>query len=286
MQKYPDLTGKKILITGATDGIGKELSRLFARTGASLILHGRSPERLAATMKSIRDESGNTDIQTSLADFASLRQVKAMACEIVQKENHLDLLVNNAGLFPKEKSITEDGFEQTLQVNYIAPFTLTQLLLPILGGQKPSRIVNLTSIGHRYVWPNIRGTHSRFFFGWVAYCRSKLLIIPATKELANRLTGANVTVNCIHPGVIQTKLTHMLPASWGVSVHYGATTVFNLAVCPKFEAVTGAYIEEFQIAKPSLFARSRSLQKRLWQSSLRWAGNSAAHVSKTPHEFG
>lgn len=282
MQKYPDLSDKNILVTGATDGIGKELSRMLAHTGASLLLHGRSPERLATTTRAIKEETNNRNIETFLADFASLKQVRAMAGEIIQKVGHLDVLVNNAGFFPKEKSITKDGFERTLQVNYIAPFTLTLLLFPIIGGQKTSRIVNLTSIGHRYVWPNIRDTQSQIFIGWVAYCHSKLLTIPATRELADRLSDANVTVNCIHPGVIQTKLTHMLPVSWGVSVHSGATTVFNLAVNPKFDTVSGEYIEEFQIAKPSLFARSCSLQERLWQSSLRWADISTLEAFLAP----
>ena len=162
MKKYPDLCGKTVLVTGATDGIGKELSRMFAHTGATLILHGRNPERLATTLKEITEESGNSAIQTVRADFASLSQVKAMADEIKQKVQHLDILVNNAGLYPKCKVITEDGFEQTLQVNYISPVTLTLSLIPLLGGECPSKIVNLTSIGHRFVWSNIRDPQDRF----------------------------------------------------------------------------------------------------------------------------
>jgi len=165
MNNYPELSGRKILITGATDGIGKELSLMFAHTGVGLILHGRNPERLATTLKEITEETGNPDIQTVIADFTSLTQVKAMAEEIKQEVAHIDILVNNAGLYPKCKVITEDGFEQTLQVNYISPVTLTLALLPILGGKKPSRIVNLTSIGHRFVWSNIRDSQARFFGG-------------------------------------------------------------------------------------------------------------------------
>jgi len=282
MEKYPDLSGKKILITGATDGIGKELSRMFARTGASLILHGRNPERLANTLKEIMDETGNTEIQTVRADYASLSQVKAMAEEIKQKVEHLDILVNNAGLYPKCKVITEDGFEQTLQVNYISPVTLTLALLPILGGQAPSRIVNLTSIGHRFVWSNLHDPRARFFWGWVSYCRSKLLMIPFTRELASRLSDSNVTVNCIHPGIIRTKLIRVLPVSWGVSIHRGAMTVFNLATNPKFDGVTGKYIEEFKAVKPSPVASSQRLQESLWRISLRWAGLTTPKATITP----
>ena len=135
---------------------------MFAYSGASLILHGRNPERLVNTLKEIQDETGNTEIQTVMADFVSLTQVKTMAEEVRKKVDHLDILVNNAGVYPKCKVITEDGFEQTLQVNYISPVTLTLALLPILGGQDPSRIVNLTSIGHRFVWSNLRDPRARF----------------------------------------------------------------------------------------------------------------------------
>ena len=255
---------------------------MFAYSGASLILHGRNPERLVNTLKEIQDETGNTEIQTVMADFVSLTQVKTMAEEVRKKVDHLDILVNNAGLYPKSKFITEDGFEQTLQVNYISPVTLTLALLPILGGQDPSRIVNLTSIGHRFVWSNLRDPRARFFWDWVAYCRSKLLMIPFTRELASRLHGSNVTVNCIHPGIIRTKLIRMLPVTWGVSIHHGATTVFNLATNPKFDGDTGNYYEEFKIAKPSPVANSQRLQESLWRISLRWAGITTPKATITP----
>ena len=282
MKEYPDLSGKKIMVTGATDGIGKELSRMFAFSGASLILHGRNPERLANTQKEIKDESGNPDIQTVMADFASLSRVKGMAEEIKQNVGHLDILINNAGLYPNRKVITEDGFEQTLQVNYISPVALTLALLPILGGTASSKVVNLTSIGHRFVWSNLHDPKAKFFWGWVSYCRSKLLMIPFTRELASRLSDSNITVNCIHPGIIRTKLIRVLPVSWGVSVHHGAATVFNLATNPKFDSVTGKYLEEFKIAKPSPVASSQRLQESLWRISLRWAGITIPKATITP----
>ncbi len=118
MKKYPDLSGKKILVTGATDGIGKELSRMFAHSGATLIFHFPNPEHLANTLKEIKSETGNSDIQTVIADFTWGSEVKSIANDVKQKVEHLDVLVNNAGLYPQGKTITVDGFEQTLQVNY------------------------------------------------------------------------------------------------------------------------------------------------------------------------
>lgn len=269
-ESYPDLMGKKILITGATDGIGKELSLMLARSKATIILHGRNPSRLVDTVKVIQAESGNQNITAVQADFASFSQVRAMADEVIRKVGHLDLLVNNAGLYPDGKVITEDGFEQTLQVNYLSPLLLTLSLVPIMVGKDQSRIVNLTSIGHRYVWENIRDPQMKFFWQWVAYCRSKLLIIPTTRELATRLNHTNITVNCIHPGIIRTKLIRILPLSWGNSVHEGAKAVLNLATSPEFNNISGEYVEKYKIAHPSPIARSRKLQESLWRVSLRW----------------
>ncbi len=272
MEKYPNLAGKNILITGATDGIGKELGKMFAHSGAKLLLHGRNPKRLAAAMDEIYADSGNKDLTPVLADFSSLSQVRAMAAEVAKITDRLHLLINNAGVYPSNKVITEDGFEQTLQVNYLSPFLLTVSLIPILVGKDQSRIVTLSSIGHRYVWDNIRDPQMRFFWRWVAYCRSKLLIIPMTRELGQQLSDTNITVNCIHPGVIRTKLIRFLPLSWGSSVHSGAKTVYNLATNPEFNQVTGKYIEKYKIAQPSPIARSQRLQESLWRVSLRWAG--------------
>ena len=272
MEKYPNLSGKTVLITGATDGIGKELGKLFAHSGAKLLLHGRNPQRLSSALEEISKESGNKDITPVLADFNSLSQVRAMAVEVGKITNRLHLLINNAGLYPNQKVITEDGFEQTLQVNYLSPFLLTVSLVPILIGKSQTRIVNLSSIGHRLVWSNIKDPQMRFFWRWVAYCRSKLLIISATRELAEQLADTNITVNCIHPGIIRTKLIRILPLTWGSSVHEGAKTVFNLATNPEFDHISGKYLEKEKIVQPSTIAQSHRLQKSLWRVSLRWSG--------------
>lgn len=282
MRNYPDLSGKTILITGATDGIGKELARMFAHTGCQLILHGRNPGKLKNTVTEVLQESSNPNIKTVIADFASLGQVRTMAQNLVDNFDHLDILINNAGLYPDKKIISEDGFEQTLQVNYISPFLLTNLLLPLLGGKNSSKIVNLTSIGHRYVWHNIRDPQSKFYWRWVAYCRSKLLMIPFTHELAEQLSEKNITVNSIHPGIIRTKLIRVLPVSWGVSVESGANTVFDLATNPANKSINGKYFEKYKIVKPSLIARSTKLQKSLWRVSLRWAGLTTPKAVITP----
>ena len=107
-------------------------------------------------------------------------------------------------------------------------------------------------------------------------------MIPFTRELASRLSSSNVTVNCVHPGIIRTKLIRVLPVSWGVSVHHGAMTVFNLATNPKFDGVTGKYLEEFRIVKPSPVASSLRLQETLWRISLRWAGLTTPKATITP----
>jgi|LSQX01.2.fsa_nt_gb NAD(P)-dependent dehydrogenase (short-subunit alcohol dehydrogenase family) len=282
MKNYPDLYGKTVLITGATDGIGKELAKMFAQTGCHLILHGRNPDKLNKAVTEISEDSSRQNIQTVIADFSSLTQVRKMAEDVISSTEHLDVLINNAGLYPDEKVITEDGFEQTLQVNYISPFLLTMSLLPLLDGKKPSKIVNLSSIGHRFVWHNLRDPQSKFFWRWVAYCRSKLLMIPFTRELSEQLNKKDITANSIHPGLIRTKLIRFLPVSWGVSVQSGASTVFDLATNPNYDSVTGKYLEKYKIVQPSLIARSTRLQKSLWRVSLCWAGLTIPKAVITP----
>lgn len=146
METIPNLAGKTVLITGATDGIGKELGKLFGQTGAKLILHGRNPQRLTSAIEEISKETGNTDITPVLADFSSLDQVRAMAENVQKTTNRLHFLINNAGLYPNGKIITEDGFEQTLQVNYLSPFLLTVSLIPILTTKDAAGIIGLKNM--------------------------------------------------------------------------------------------------------------------------------------------
>jgi len=144
-------TAATILITGASDGLGKEAARKLAAQGARLILHGRSEAKLQAAVDEILNEFPDARIDTILAYLSSLAQVRAMAAELNERFERLDVLVNNAGVLPLRRQVSADGFELTFAVNYLAPFLLTNLLLPLLKRSAPARIVNLSSIAHHTI---------------------------------------------------------------------------------------------------------------------------------------
>lgn len=268
-----ELYEKTVLITGATDGIGRETALMFAKVGATVLIHGRNPAKIADTLKALHEANPKGQFFSYQADFSSLDDVRAMAGKILAEHHHLDILINNAGLYPDKRVITRDGFEQTLQVNYLSAFLLTKLLLPLLEASPQARIVNMSSIGHRFVWNNITNPKSNpFFWRWVSYCRSKLLVLAWTIELARQLEGKNITVNCLHPGVIRTKVIRILPVSYGSSVSSGAKTLFDLATNPKHDKTSGQYFERYKKATPAPMALNKILQKNLWRASHKWAG--------------
>lgn len=268
-----ELYEKTVLITGATDGMGKETALMFAKVGATVLIHGRNPKKLADTLAALREANPKGQYYSYQADYASLADVRAMAETIKKEHQQIDILINNAGLYPDKRVITEDGFELTLQVNYLSSFLLTHALMPLLEASPEARIVNVSSIGHKLVWNSIKNPKfSPFFWRWVSYCRSKLLVVAWTIELARQLESKNITVNSVHPGVIRTKVIRILPVSWGSSVPSGAKTIFNLATNPAFAATTGQYFERYKLAKAAPMALNKKLQKNLWRASHDWAG--------------
>ncbi len=273
MDQNSELLGKTILITGATDGIGRELALMCWQAGSNLVLHGRNPQKLEILLHTFGTGLPGQHASTIKADFSRIDEVKEMAAQIMEEIPHLDVLVNNAGLYPASKIVTEDNFEECNQVNYLSPFLLTNLLRPLLITSAPMRIVNLSSIGHRFVWSNANPSIKHpFYWRWVAYCRSKLDIIPWTRELSDQLKQYGITVNCVHPGIIRTKVIRVLPVSWGASVHSGAATVYRLVADPELSNVTGEYFERYRIATPSPVAQSRRYQAALWRHTLRRLG--------------
>ena len=273
MGQNKDLQGKTIIITGATDGIGRELAHMTWQAGANLVLHGRNPHKLETLLEGLGEGLPGQTASTVKADFSKLQEVSEMAAQILQDVGKIDVLVNNAGLYPSARVITEDGFEECNQVNYLSPFLLTNLLRPLLIKSAPMRIINLSSIGHRFVWSNVYASARHpFYWRWVAYCRSKLDIIPWTRELAEQLEDYGITVNSVHPGIIRTKVIRFLPVSWGASVRAGAATVFRLIADPDLAGVSGEYFERYKTTKPSLVAQSKRYQAALWRHSLRKLG--------------
>jgi NAD(P)-dependent dehydrogenase (short-subunit alcohol dehydrogenase family) len=259
-----DLAEATILVTGATDGLGKRVALELAAKGATVLLHGRNRERLQAALEEMRSETGSEKLRSYLADLSSLGAVRGLAERILSDEERLDVLVNNAGVIVPERQESEDGYELTFAVNYLAHFLLTSLLLPLLRDSAPARIVNVASAGQSPVdFGDVM--LERGYDGMRAYSQSKLAQIMFTFELAERLQGTDVTVNALHPASLMD--TKMVLETFGHSmstVQEGADATVRLAVSPELEGVTGRYFDRQREARASRQAYDAQAWKRLW----------------------
>ena len=256
-----------ILITGATDGLGKRVAQELAVGGATVLLHGRNRRRLEATLEEVRGETGNEKLASYLADLSSLGQVRALAGHILSDQDRLDVLINNAGIFDRERKESEDGFELTFAVNYLAHFLLTSLLLPPLRDSAPARIVNVASAGQRPL--NFDDVMlERRYDGMRAYSQSKLAQIMFTFELAEHLSGSGVSVNALHPASLMD--TKMVMETFGYTmstVQEGAVATVRLATSPDVEGVTGRYFDGDHEGRADGQAYDPEARKRLWALS-------------------
>jgi NAD(P)-dependent dehydrogenase (short-subunit alcohol dehydrogenase family) len=262
---------KIILITGSTDGIGRETARQLAQLGMTVVVHGRSADRCEAARDDIRAATGNPRVDFVVADLSSQRQVRQLAAEIIARYERLHVLINNAGVILLQRQLSEDGAEMSFAVNYLAPFLLTHLLRDLLKQSAPARIVNVSSTAH-YDAPlkfdNLQG--ERNYNGIVAYKVAKLGNVLFTYELADRLAGSGITVNCLHPGVVATKL---LDTGWGwsngLTSAQGAALSVYLATSPEVEHISGQYFESRSAGGASPKARDVNLRRKLWDIA-RW----------------
>jgi NAD(P)-dependent dehydrogenase (short-subunit alcohol dehydrogenase family) len=256
------------LVTGSTDGLGKRTARELAAAGATVLLHGRDPERGDAAMREIREETRNDKLRYYLADFSSLDEVRGLAGQVRGDHNRLDVLVNNAGIGAgrrdeTSRSLSQDGHELRFAVNYLAPFLLTRLLLPLLRESAPARIVNVASAGQSPIGfddPMLE----RGYNGMRAYTRSKLALVMFTFDLAEELEGTGVTANCLHPAsLMDTKMVFETFGRASSSVREGTDATVRLAAAPELEEVTGKYFEGQREARADEQAYEQEARYRL-----------------------
>ncbi len=262
-----------MLVTGSTDGIGRETALELAGMGARIFLHGRNEQKGKATLEAIRDKTGNEKLEYLNADFASLENVRKLASLVREKTDKLHVLINNAGVFMRQRELTAEGYEMTFGVNHLAHFLLTHLLLDLLKASKPSRIITVASVVHNpneVDFDNLQG--EKYFSGMEQYALSKLCNIWFTRELARRLEGTGVTANCLHPGGIATKLLRTGFHPGGAPVTVGAQTPVYLATSPDVEGVTGKYFVNKRAASLSGFAANDELALKMWEVSERLTG--------------
>ena len=278
------LTDKICLITGATDGIGKETAFLFAEKGATLILIGRNLEKGKKTVSDIIQTTKNSKIEYMQADLSIQANIRNLVEKFKAKYDHLDILVNNVGGFFTERTETKDGLELTFALNYLCPFLLTNLLLQSLKSSQHARIINLSSSAHRYGKINFDDLQlKRNFFGLRAYQQSKLAIVLFTKNLAKKLKENHIIVNAIHPGIVKTNIAQqnngiqekaykILKNTIAISSERAAKFITNLAVSEKFSSISGEYFVKGKIRKSSKQSNDEKLAEKLWKLSLSLTG--------------
>jgi NAD(P)-dependent dehydrogenase (short-subunit alcohol dehydrogenase family) len=264
---------KTILVTGASDGIGKETARGLAERGARVLVHGRSRAKVEAACEEIRERQPEAKVEAVVADFSSLAEVRALTQEVERRTSRLDVLINNAGVYLHHHERSADGLELTFAVNHLAHFVLTVSLLPLLRRSAPARVVTVTSVAHRRGRIDLEDLQAeRHFDGYGAYANSKLANVLFTVELAERLEGSGVTANCLHPGVIGTKLLRAGFSMSGASVEEGARTPLYLALSEEVEGVSGRYFVDCRETPMAPSAQDAALRRALWAHSERLAG--------------
>ena len=284
-----DASGRTVVLSGATSGIGKAAARELAAGGARLTLVGRNEALLAELTAELGEET-----DWVVADLASLEQTRRAAAQIRERHDRLDVLINNAGGFFSRRGESAEGIELSLALNHLSPFVLSSELLPLLRAaadedrERGARIVNVASSAHRsgVRWDDL--ACERRYGMMRAYGQAKALMIMTTNELARRLEGTGVTANSVHPGVVRTGIARKsgnrlmgigfdLVARWVLlSPERGASYVLRLAISGELAGVSGTYWSKDHLEEPAGDTADRAAQRRAWTLSEELAGMAAA----------
>lgn len=271
------MSGRFVLVTGATSGIGEATARALAANGATVAIVGRDEQRAVAAQQRIRQAAGTDQVHVLLADLSSQREVRSLAQEVTKRFDRLDALVNNAGVDVGTRILTSDGLELTFAVNYLAPFLLSHLLLDLLKASNPSRIVNVASSAHRGGEIDFDDLQSEQRFGQRAYNNSKLALVLFTFELAQRLKATGVTANCVDPGFVRTSLGATMPLGYRLAgmlmwpimsaPDKGADVTVRAVTSPELVDVTGSYFKRGRRIETGPKTHDPAVAERLWQVS-------------------
>jgi len=271
------LEQQTILLTGATDGLGRALAARLAADGAELLIHGRDQERGRATIADIEAHTGSDRLHWLSADLASLDEVRALAAQVGERCERLDVLVNNAGIgttLPGDGARIEsrDGYELRFAVNYLAGYLLTRLLLPVLERSAPARVVSVSSAGQAPIdFDDVM--LERRYDGVQAYCQSKLAQVMLTFDLAEELDAHVVSATCLHPGTyMPTKMVRAAGVEPVTPLEQGVEATLRLIADPDLDAVSGVYFNGLHAAAPHPQAEDASARRRLRELSDRLCG--------------
>lgn len=281
------MSGRTVLVTGATSGIGRATAVGLAATGAHVAITGRHRGRVEDAAAEIR-AAGGGQVDVFVADLSSQAQVRRLAVEVLGCLPRIDVLVNNVGGYWNTRHVTADGLERTFALNHLAPFLLTGLLMDRLTRGAPARVVTVASGAHatgRIHFDDLQG--ERHWSGSRAYDQSKLANVLFTYELARRLRGSGVTANALHPGVVSTSFGAEDPGRvqrllvpflrpFMRSPARGAATSVHLASAPDLERVSGRYFAGSRPRRSSARSRDEDAAARLWAVSADLVGLTAA----------
>lgn len=275
------MDGKICLITGGNAGIGLATAIGLAELGAHVVIVSRNRERGETAVTQIKQAANNKSAALLTADLASQAQIRQLARQFQQQYDRLDVLINNAGILPRTRQLSPDGCELQFAVNHLAYFLLTNLLLDRLKASAPARIVNVSSMVHD--WASLDFTdlqNERSYNATGVYGQTKLMNVLFTYELARRLAGSGVTANCLHPGVIPTKLNadYMGRNHATASMEQltrGAQTSIYLASSPAVEGVTGQYFANQRAQRSADSSYDEAAAAQLWRISAEMTGLAA-----------
>ena len=267
------MNGMVCIVTGSNTGIGKETARGLAQRGARVVLACRDLGKAEAARHDIAASTGRDDLEVMALDLGSHASIRAFAAHFTARHDRLDVLVNNAGLWPTTRGTTADGLETTFGVNHVGTWLLTQELLPLLRRSAPARIVVLSSKLHyrgKIEWDDLQ-FERRKYGATTAYNQSKLANVLFTKALARRLAGTGITVNAVHPGVVATELSRGYPPLLVKIFHMflktpeqGARCSLHVATAPELATVSGEYFENSRSRPAATASRDEAAQERLW----------------------
>ncbi len=264
-----------ILVTGSTDGIGLATAQKLFVAGHKVLVHGRTEEKARSALQKIayfagvKEKSQTPTLLPVWGDLSSMKEVVSLAQQVQKLAPDLNVLLHNAGVHSKERTLTKDHFETTFAVNHLAPHLLTHHLLPVLKSQSAARIVTVSSVAHQRAHLKLDNLNSENHFeGYEAYSTSKLCNILFTRCLAALLKhSSHVTANCLHPGVIETKLLRSAFNIHGDKVEKGCETSVFLATSSAVENKTGGYYVNLVEVIPARQAQDDTLAVGLWKKS-------------------
>ena len=279
IQGSGSMQGKTVLITGADGGIGRNTVHGIALRGARIVMACLNAQLAEPVRNEIIRQTGNSDIEIMQLDLASQTDIRRFAAEFAARYEHLDVLINNAGVFSLKRFETEDNLERTIGINYYGHYLLTILLLPVIKRAGKARIINVSSDSYKQAKfdPDNLQTRGNYKTGMEAYSLSKLAIVLFTQELAGQLQGTGITVNAVHPGHVATGIWNMwehpkwyqtllirILHMFMISPEKGALTSIYVACSGDVDGITGKYFSKQKAVPVKSKYNTPQIQKQLW----------------------